>query len=314
MAEGAASETDSGDERGEVRAPHDTVARFGPRLGGATEEEVFALLGLPWIPPELREDRGEIEAAQRGRLPKLLTRADLRGDLQMHSTWSDGRHSIETMARGCQERGYQYLAITDHSQSLTMTGGLTQERVRLQWEEIEEVRGRLEGIELLRSLEVDILKDGTLDMPDDVLAGLDLVVVSVHSFMDMDQASMTERVLKAIAHPEVDILAHPTGRKLNRRLPYALDVEAVLEAALDLDVAVELNASPDRLDLSDVHVRRARELGVKVALNTDAHSVRGLATMRYGVEQARRGWLEAKDVLNALPLEDLRAWLGRRKA
>ena len=167
---------------------------------------------------------------------------------------------------------------------------------------------------LLRSLEVDILRDGTLDMPDWVVEKLDIVVVSVHSFMDMDQASMTERVLRAIRHPEVDVLAHPTGRLLGRRAPYALDVDAVLQAAAELGVAVELNASPDRLDLSDVHVRRAKALGVKVAVNTDAHSVRGLATMRYGVEQARRGWLERSDVLNALPVDQFRGWLARRTA
>jgi DNA polymerase (family X) len=286
--------------------------RFGERVGGATEEEVFGALGLAWIPPELREDRGEVDAAREGTLPSLVDRRHLRGDLQMHSTWSDGRQSIEAMALACKGLGYEYLAITDHSQSLTMTGGLTPERVRLQWEEIDEVRARLSGIELLRGLEVDILRDGSLDMPDWVLEGLDIVVVSVHSFMSMEQAAMTERVIRALGHPSVDVLAHPTGRLLSRRPPYALDVEAVLQAAAELDVAVELNASPDRLDLSDVHVHRARQLGVKVVISTDAHSVRGLATMRYGIEEARRGWLEPEDVLNTLPREAFRAWLNRK--
>jgi DNA polymerase (family 10) len=285
---------------------------FGERLAGASEEEVFAVLGLAWIPPELREDRGEIEAARAGTLPGLIRREDLRGDLQMHSTWSDGRYPIEVMATSCRELGYEYFALTDHSQSLTMTNGLTPERVRMQWREIEEVRQRVPGIALLRSLEVDILKDGSLDMPDEILEQLDVVVASVHSFMQMGEAEMTERVIRALRHPMVDVLAHPTGRLLTRRAPYALDVEAVLQAAKDLNVAVELNASPNRLDLSDVHVHRAKELGVKVAISTDAHTVRELGYMRHGIEQARRGWLERKDVLNAMSLGELRVWLERR--
>ena len=300
--------SDGGDEGGEGGSD------FGERVGGESEHEVFRAVGLPWIPAELREDRGEIEAAREARLPGLLLREDIRGDLQMHSTWSDGRHSIEAMALACRELGYEYMAITDHSQSLTLTGGLTPERVKRQWEEIDDVRERVGGLLLLRSLEVDILKDGTLDMPDWVLQGLDLVVVSVHSFMDMEEAAMTERVIRALRHPEVDVLAHPTGRLIRRRSPYALDVEAVLQAAAELDVAVELNASPERLDLSDVHVQRARELGVKVAIDTDAHSVRELGMMRYGVEQARRGWLGSEDVLNAMPLQAFRGWLSRKTA
>jgi DNA polymerase (family X) len=185
--------------------------------------------------------------------------------------------------------------------------------VRRQWEEIEEVRNRLEGITLFRGLEVDILRDGDLDMPDDVLEDLDVVVASVHSFMGMAQAEMTERVVRALAHPRVHVLGHPTGRLIGRRPPFALDVEAVLQAAKAHDVAVELNASPDRLDLNDVYVKRARALGVKVAIDTDAHSVRGLATMRYGVEQARRGWLEPGDVLNAMPLEAFQGWLESKR-
>lgn len=287
---------------------------FGERVGGATEEEVFGAVGLPWIPPELREDRGEVEAAREGRLPELVTGADLRGDLQMHSTWSDGRQSVEAMALACRDLGYEYLAMTDHSQALTMTRGLTPERVRSQWDEIDDVRSRLEGVTVLKGLEVDILRDGSLDMPDWVLDGLDIVVVSVHSFMGLGEAAMTERVIQALRHPRVHILAHPTGRRIGRRPPYAIDVEAVLQAAAELGVAVELNASPQRLDLSDVHVHRARGLGLRVAINTDAHSVRGLATMRHGVAQARRGWLERKDVLNAMPLDQLRGWLERRSA
>ena len=285
----------------------------GERLAGDTEEGVYEALGLTWIPPELRENRGEVEASANGSLPDLVTIDDIRGDLQMHSTWSDGRASIEAMARACAERGYEYIAITDHSQAMAMVQGLTPERAREQWREIAEVRELVPEIVVLRSVEVDILADGSLDMPDDILAELDLVVVSVHSFMNQDRKTMTERVLRAIAHPEVDILAHPTGRRLNRREPFEIDVESVLEAAADLSVAVELNAHPNRLDLADVHVHRAKELGIPVVVNTDAHSPRGLADMRFGVDQARRGWLEAADVLNARRWADFQAWLRRRR-
>jgi DNA polymerase (family 10) len=283
------------------------------RVAGATEEDVFAALGLPWIAPELREDRGEVEAALEGRLPELLTVADMRGDLQMHSTWSDGRNTLEEMVLACRERGYEYMAVTDHGPSLAMVQGLTPERARRQWEEIGRVRDAVPGIRVFRSVEVDILRDGTLDLPDDVLHEMDLVVASVHSFMEMDKTEMTERVLRAVHHPAVDILAHPTGRIINKRKAFAVDVEAILQAAVGTGVAVELNASPNRLDLSDVHVHRARELGVPVVVSTDAHSVRGLDVMRYGVDQARRGWLGPADVLNARPLPEMEAWLTRRQ-
>jgi DNA polymerase (family 10) len=286
----------------------------GERLAGEDEAGVYAALGMAWVPPELRENRGEVEAALAGGLPRLVDVEDIRGDLQMHSTWSDGKVSVEEMARACRDRGYEYMAITDHSQAMAMVQGLTPERARAQWQEIEDVRRSVEGIAILRSAEVDILKDGGLDLPDDILEGLDVVVVSVHSFMDQDKKTMTDRVLEAIRHPEVDILAHPTGRLLNRREAFELDVEAVLEAAAELDVALELNANPNRLDLSDVHVHRAKELGVKVVVSTDAHSPRGLDYMRFGVDQARRGWLEARDVLNTMPLAELRTWLARRSA
>ena len=286
----------------------------GERLAGADEEGVYAALGMTWMPPELRENRGEVEASFTGELPRLVTLEDIRGDLQMHSTWSDGKVSLEEMARGCRERGYAYCAITDHSQAMAMVQGLTPERAREQWVEVEEVRERVDGIDVLRSAEVDILKDGTLDLPDEILEELDVVVVSVHSFMDQDRTTMTERVLRAIRHPSVDILAHPTGRLLNRRSPFEIDMEAVLAAAAELGVAVEINANPNRLDLSDVHVFRAKELGVKVVISTDAHSLRELANMRFGVDQARRGWLEPANVLNTMSAPELRAWLGRERA
>ncbi len=287
------------------------VFRGEDRVAGAEEKEVYRALDLPWIDPRLREDRGEIQAAARGDLPDLLSIRDMRGDLQMHSTWSDGKNTLRKMAEACRDRGYEYFSITDHSQAVTVAGGLDPARVREQWEEIEEVREAVEGICLFRSLEVDILKDGSLDMPDDTLEGLDLVLVSVHSYMDMSRAEMTDRVVRALEHPQVDILAHPTGRILNRREPYELDVEAVLQAAAELQVAVELNAHPQRLDLHEGHLRRAKELGVKVAVSTDAHSVRDLALMSYGVDQACRGWLEKEDVLNAMPLEEFQAWRSR---
>lgn len=284
----------------------------GERIAGDTEEGVYEALGMPWVPPVLRENRGEVAAASGEGLPELVELDQIRGDLQMHSTWSDGKVSIEEMALACRAKGYEYFAITDHSQAMAMVQGLTPERAREQWVEIDEVRGRVDGIEILRSVEIDILKDGELDLPDEILEELDVVVVSVHSLMDQDEATMTKRVIKAISHPEVDILAHPTGRIINRREPFAMDVEAVLTAAADLGVAVELNANPNRLDLSDVHVHRARELGVPVVISTDAHKPEGLDNMRYGVDQARRGWLGPSDVLNTRSLAEFREWLGRR--
>jgi len=304
-------------EWGVFRVPEDADPETlekedGERLAGDTEEGVYEALGMRWVPPVLRENRGEVESATSGELPALVSLGDMKGDLQMHSTWSDGEASIEEMARACLARGYEYFALTDHSQAMAMVGGLTPERARAQWEEIAEVQEGVPEILILRSVEVDILKDGSLDLPDDVLEELDVVVVSVHSLMDQDRKTMTERVIRAIRHPSVDILAHPTGRRINRREPFEMDVEAVLEVAAAASVAVELNANPNRLDLNDVHVHRAQELGVPVVISTDAHSPRGLADMRFGVDQARRGWLEAADVLNTRSVEDMKTWLGRR--
>ena len=304
-------------EWGVFRVPENSEAdeigkEDGQRLAGDTEAEVYEALGMAWVPPELRENRGEVEAAIEGTLPELVTLDQIRGDLQMHSTWSDGAASLEEMAQACKALGYEYIAVTDHSQAMAMVQGLTPERARKQWAEIDEVRERVDGIEIFKSVEIDILKDGSLDMPDDVLDELDVVVISIHSFMDMDRSTMTDRVLKAMAHPTVDILAHPTGRRINRREPFEMDIEAVLEAAADLGVAVELNANPNRLDLKDTHVYRAKELGVPVVISTDAHSPRGLADMRFGIDQARRGWLSAKDVLNTRTLPEFRSWLDRR--
>jgi DNA polymerase (family 10) len=282
----------------------------GERLAGATEEEVYATVELAWVPPELREDRGEIEAAARGTLPRLIALDDLRGDLQMHSTWSDGKASIEAMLEACAARGYEYFALTDHSKALAMTGGLDAARLREQWKEIDEIQARHPEIRLLKSQEVDILADGRLDLEDEMLELLDLVVVSVHSRFELPAAEQTERILAAVRHPQVDVLAHPTGRLINRRKAIDFDLDEVLGACLEHRVAVELNAHPERLDLKDTHLMRARELGVKVVISTDAHTVGDLDLMRYGVEQARRAWLEPAHVLNTLPLADFLAAIG----
>jgi DNA polymerase (family X) len=287
--------------------------RKGKRVAGATEEEVFAAVDLPWIEPVLRENRGEIEAAREGRLPDLVEVQDIRGDLHMHSTWSDGRNTIIEMVQACKDRGYKYMAITDHSRAVTVARGLTPERLREQWDEIDRIREEVSGIHLFRGCEVDILKDGTLDLPDEILEGLDIVLVAVHSHFNLDQATMTERVLRALEHPLVDILAHPTGRLLGRREPYALDVEAVLEAALEHDVAVELNANPRRLDLNDVQLFRARELGLRVSVATDGHRTEHLDYMESGLEQGRRGWLEARNIVNCLSLGEIGTWLERKR-
>lgn len=289
--------------------PHD-----GERLAGRTEEDCYAVFDLPWIPPELREDRGEIAAAVEGTLPNLVDTADIRGDMHMHSTWSDGQHTIEQMARACIERGLSYMAITDHSRSLTMVNGLTPERVREQWSEVAAAQQSVgDDFRILRGQEVDILRDGDLDQPDDLLAELDVVIGSVHSFMDQDRDTMTQRVLRAVESGRIDILGHPTGRLLGRREPYEIDIEAVLNACLAHDVAVEINAHPRRLDLNDRHAARARELGVRVAINTDAHEQRGLDVLRFGIDQARRAWLEPAHVVNCLTLEHVQDWLRSRR-
>ena len=292
--------------------PDDVGKDDGERVAGDTESSVFEVLGMAWVPAVLRENRGEVRAALDNSLPDLVTLEDIQGDLHMHSTWSDGKASVEEMARACQARGYRYLAISDHSPALAMVGGITPERAVDQWEEIAQVQEGLDGITIFKSLEVDILRDGSLDMTDEVLETLDLVLVSVHSLMEMDRVSMTDRVITAIQHPQVDILAHPTGRLLARREPFQLEMEEVLQAARDLDVAVEINANPNRLDLNDVHAHRAKELGVKVCISTDAHSVQRLDHMSYGVDQARRAWLNKGDVLNTMTQKQFREWLQRR--
>jgi DNA polymerase (family 10) len=285
----------------------------GERIGGATEDDVFRAVDLDWVPPELREDRGEIQAAQKHKLPDLIALDDIRGDLHLHSKWTDGNSTILEMVRACKERGYQYCAITDHSKAVRVAGGLSAEGFKRQREEIEQAREKVPGITVFTGCEVDILPDGSLDLPDDLLVQLEVVVAAVHSKMDMPQSEITKRVLKALAHPAVNILAHPTGRLINQREPFAIDLEQIFHAAKEHDMAVELNAQPDRLDLNDRHLLRAREIGVKIAINTDAHSAEQLHFIRYGIDQARRGWLEKRHVLNAMTRPQLEIWLKQRR-
>ena len=285
----------------------------GERLGGAREEDVFQAVNMDWVQPELREDRGEIQAAQKHKLPDLLVPGDIRGDLHLHSKWTDGNSTILEMVRACKARGYQYCAITDHSKAVRVAGGLSAEDIRRQREEIEQARAKVRGMTIFTGCEVDILPDGSLDLPDDLLEQLDVVVAAVHSKMDMDQSDMTKRVLKALVNPVVTILAHPTGRLINEREPFAIDLEQIFHAAKENDLAVELNAQPDRLDLNDLHVFRAREIGVKIAINTDAHNTEQLHFIKYGIDQARRGWLEKRHVLNAMPSVQFQTWLKQRR-
>ena len=285
----------------------------GERIGGVKEEDVFHAVKMDWVPPELRENRGEIQAAQRHKLPHLIELEDIKGDLHLHSKWTDGNSTIVEMVRACKERGYQYCAITDHTKAVRVAGGLSAEDFKRQREEIEAARAKVRGITVFAGCEVDILPDGSLDLPDDLLEQLDVVVAAVHSKLEMGQSDMTQRVLKALAHAAVTILAHPTGRLINQREPFAIDLEQIFHAAKQRNVAVELNAQPDRLDLNDLHLLRAREIGVKIAVNTDAHSAGQLHFIRYGIDQARRGWLEKRHVLNAMTGPQFEAWLKQRR-
>jgi DNA polymerase (family 10) len=287
------------------------VWRGEKRVAGQTEESVYAAVGLPYIEPELRENQGELEAARRGALPRLVALADLRGDLHAHTSATDGRNTAREMALAAQARGFEYFAVTDHSRRLAMAHGLDPRRLEKQIAEIDDVNRDLRGITVLKGIEVDILEDGSLDLPDSVLAKLDLVVCAVHGGFGLSRARQTARVLKALCNPHVAILAHPTGRLIGEREAYELDVLAVMRKAKRLGVALELNAQPDRLDLNDVHCRMAKDEGVLVSIGSDAHGVDGFEVLRYGVGQARRGWLEKKDVLNARPLAELRPWLAR---
>lgn len=270
----------------------------GETLRCATEEEVYERLGLEWIPPELREGRGELEAAASGSLPRLLTEEDIRGDLHCHTTLSDGRQTLEQMAEGAIARGLEYLAVTDHSASHGFGDHVTPEALEARIEEVQALNAKLGDLELLAGTEVNILTDGTLDYEDDLLARLDWVIASVHTSFSMGEREMTDRMVAAIEHPLVDAIGHPTGRKIETRPPYALDLERVIEAAARTGTMIEINASPDRRDLNELNARAAAQAGVNILVNTDAHSVRNFGLLPYGIATARRAWLTPEQVAN----------------
>lgn len=281
---------------------------FTPR-----EEEVYEKLGLKWIPPELREATGELDLAQKNKLPRLIELKDLKGDLQLHSNWSDGSFTIEQMAEAARARGLHYIAVTDHSQGLGIARGLTPERLKQQWAEIDALNKKWKDFVVLKSIEMEIHADGSLDFPDDILAQFDIVLVSTHSALKQTREKITARVIRALQHPLVDIYAHPTGRLLGTREESALDLEEVFRVAKETGTLVEIDGAPERLDLDDVRVRRAREVGVNIVIDSDAHSPDGFGGLFYGVAMARRGGLEAKDVLNTLEWKELKLKLKRQK-
>jgi len=281
------------------------------RIAGKTEEEVYNTVGMPWIPPEIREDQGEVELAERGKLPRLIQLQDIRGDLQMHTRWSDGTETLEAMVRAAKALGYEYVAVTDHSQSLKFVGGVGVDELRANARAAKRVSDKV-GIAVLMGTECDILPDGRLDYPDDVLADLDVVVASVHTRFKMPVQEMTARLVRAMENPRVDILGHPTGRLLGSRESYDVEIETLIDGARRTGTALEINASPDRLDLRDVQAKMAKERGVLLVISTDAHSRYDLRFMEYGIGVARRAWLEPKDVLNTRPLKKLQEWLRGR--
>ncbi|MFW6272050.1 MAG: DNA polymerase/3'-5' exonuclease PolX [Desulfosalsimonas sp.] len=281
------------------------------RIAGRTEKEVYASVDLPFIEPELRENLGEIEAAEDGRLPVLVKKSDIRGDLHAHTRRTDGHGSLKEMAEAAKALGYEYLAITEHSQKVAMAGGLNEKEVRAHMENIDRVNQELKGFRLLKGMEIDILADGSLDLPDSVLKDLDLAVCSVHYQQRLDRKKQTDRIIRAMDNPNMDILGHPTSRLINTRDPMEIDLERIIEAAKERKVVIELNAQPDRLDLPHNYCKMAAESGVKIALSTDAHSTENLNLMENGIIAARRGWLTKADIINTRPLSRLRKLLRR---
>lgn len=279
----------------------------------ATEAEVYRLLGLQFIPPELREDRGEVEAAAAGAIPGLIEAGDLKGDLHVHSDWSDGNAGIREMALAARERGFEYIAVADHSQSLAVARGLTPKRLKQQLEEIEGLNAELKGFHIFTSMEVDIKADGALDLPDDDLAALDFVTVSIHSGFSQSREQIMARLVAAMEKPFVRAIGHPTGRLINRRDPYEVDVEKIIKAAARTGTALEINSHYERLDLDDIHARAAQEAGVRLVINSDAHSPAGYELLKYGIATARRGWAGPETVLNTMPLKELKALLKQPK-
>jgi len=282
-------------------------------IAGRTEESVFKTVGLPFIPPELRENNGEIEAAKKKRLPKLAERKDLKGDLHAHTKATDGHNTLAEMAEAARKAGLSYLAITEHSRHLTVTHGLDVKRLRAQMDAIDTLNGILKGITLLKGIEVDILDDGTLDLPDSVLKELDVVVAAVHSNFKLERKKQTTRIVRALGNPYVDILAHPSGRLLVEREPYDVDMLRVIRGAKENGVHLELNAHPERLDLTDAHCRMAKDEGVLVAISSDAHGIHEFAYLDYGIGQARRGWLEKDDIINTRALSAFKRLLRRNR-
>jgi DNA polymerase (family 10) len=281
------------------------------KIGGRKEEDVYRALKLPFIPPELREDTGEIEAALEGTLPDLITLDDIKGDLHVHTKWSDGSHDLDTIVAEAKKRGYLYIAVTDHTKGLGVAHGLDEARLREQIKLIDAANEKLRDFAILKGTEVDIRSDGRLDLPDDALIGLDIVVASIHSGFKQSQEQITKRILSAIRNPCVSVIAHPTGRLIGERDAYAVDMEAVLKEAAKYKVAMEINAYPLRLDLDDLHSKMAKEYGVSLIISTDTHVMTQFDFMTYGVSIARRGWIEKKDVLNALGYDNL---IGRLRA
>jgi DNA polymerase (family 10) len=285
----------------------------GRRIGGREEAEVYRALGLPWIPPELREDHGELEAAKSGRLPRLVEASDVRGDFHVHTTWSDGSDPLEAVAQAGAARGYQYLAICDHSQSLKVAHGMSVARLHQQMAKIRALNAHTKRFRLLMGAEVDILADGSMDYPDRVLGELDFVVGSIHSGFHQDAATITRRLVKAMRNPNVTLIAHPTGRLMGQREPYAVDLDAVFRVAKETGTALEINAYPKRLDLCDTAARQAKDCGVMLAVSTDTHSLDQLEHMAIGLGVARRAWVEPRQLLNCLSLTQLLAWIARKR-
>ncbi len=283
------------------------------RISGEKEQDVYDSVELPWIPPELREDRGEIKAAEHNNLPSLIKKSDIKGDLQMHTEYSDGNNSIKQMAEEAIKLGYEYIAITDHSQAMTQASGMDPEEIQKQWKEIEEVDEELSEITILKGAEVDILKDGSLDLPDEILKKLDVVLISVHQSMRLDKEQQTKRILKAFENPYVNIFSHPTSRKINERKPIEFDLDKILKSAQEHKIAIECNAQPFRLDLNDLdlHYIKDKKMDVKIAINTDSHNEGELSLIRYGINQARRGWIEKEDVINTFNLKELKKFLNK---
>jgi len=283
------------------------------RLAGREEEDVYRAVGLPWIPPEIREDSGELEAALQGRLPKLVTQEDVRGDFHIHTTASDGAHSLEEVAEAGRKRGYEYLVISDHSQSLKVANGMSVRDLNTQMTKIRSLNRRFHGFQLLMGSEVDILERGRLDYPDEVLGRLDFVIGSIHSGFKQDEATLTARLTAAMQNPYLSLIAHPTGRLMGQREPYAVDLERVFAAAKTTRTALEINAYPKRLDLNDQHARRAKDRGVRLAISTDTHRLDQLNDIAIGLGVARRAWLEPKHLLNCLSRDRLLAWVHEKR-